>query len=476
MPGGISVIADSSSMASPVDSPRSRTSRSSTIHSRKRSWPHEDEERIRASKRNRQQGLVPQNGAAASQHFPTMMFQTPQYFPPVSQQALPWLPQPDSQFNVALNPASAHIMAPIHGTGLSSQSLGPYQPQHTQPTYAGPVSDQQEWIATIMQGGSHSVPPPNVNTDSFGQLVDIDAIARSDFIYLQHDANHTIGHDSGTQNSVPLTHPTFNQAFNFDQSLGTYQPPQSILPMSIPFTSTIPSGTEMLLETDERCGCGPSCSCEGCGIHFNNVPTRNLVGDLNSILVKDDVFGQHEGQLFSYNQNSTSPNDICREPSTIIGTTPGNLPSPANSLGEDWVSREGVVESDFSVLAGANQPEEHPRLLREYVTVGYSFDTAPAITSEFPDLPAEAENNLRLRELTVDLPAGHPLNSVALFGAPVDEFTGDYFNPIGDYIHPLGNLINQVGDITTPVREVIDLSADENDPVSPMGQSSCCRK
>ncbi|MCJ1381822.1 hypothetical protein MMC17_004933 [Xylographa soralifera] len=498
MPNGVSMVAGSSSMASPVDSPRSGTKRNSASHSRKRSWPHEDEERIRASKRSRQQCLVPKNGTAVAQPFPAMMFQSPQYLPPASQQAWVWPPQPNTQFNVALDPASNHIMDQIHATNLSTQGFSPYQPQHSQPMYSSPVSHQPEWIATTMQDEPCSVPPPHVITDNFAQFDNMNSFPGSDLIYSQHVSHHPIGYNSATQYSIPPAHAVFNQTFSFDQSHNTQQPPQSMLPMPMPFASTILSGSETLLETDERCECGPKCSCEGCGTHFDNVPTRNLVGNLSSILVKDDVIGLYEGQLLDYNQNSTSSNNIFPRSPTIAEATPGNLPSPADSISEDRVLCEGIHELELSEFAGGNRPKKRTRL-PDYVTVGYSLDTVPVAKPGTTDLNAEADGGLFFQSFAAGLPVGEPINSVEMFSAPAEEFIDpleeilnpaeDFMIPVGDFINPLGEPINPTGDFFTPfgdlidpaeefsnpVRKVIDLSADEDDPVSPTSLPSCCR-
>ncbi|MCJ1432765.1 hypothetical protein MMC27_002122 [Xylographa pallens] len=466
MPNGVSMTDGSSSLASPVDSPRPNTNRNSVTHSRKRSWPHDDEERIRASRRSRQQGLVPKHGVPVPQHFPEMIFQPPHYFPPASQQALAWPPQPDTQFNPALNPACSHIMTQVLGASLTTQGFGAFEPQHSQPMYPGPVLDQPEWITTTMQDGPCSVPPPNVMIDGLGQFANMDSISGSDFIYSQHVSDHPIAYESVTQQYSPPTYAEHNQTFTFDQSYSTHQPPQCMLPTSMPFAPTMLSSSETLLQTDERCECGSNCTCVGCGTHFNNGPTRNLIGNLNSILVKDDTAGQYGGQLSNNNQDWTSPNDFCSQPLTSAEATPGNLPSPAISISEDTVLCEGVIESELSAFAGGNQPKEQTCLPRaEYMTVEYSLDTALLAAPEITDLNPSDFDFLH-ESLTADFPVGHPLNSNALFSAPEGEFTGT--GPIGGFINPLDGS-------TIPAREVIHILADEDDSSSPTGLSSCCR-
>ncbi|MCJ1281450.1 hypothetical protein MMC26_000769 [Xylographa opegraphella] len=469
MPNGVPMNAGSSSRTSPVGSPQNNTSRISKTHSRKRSWPHDDEERIRAARRSRQQGPVPRNGVAVAQNSPATMFQTPQYFLP-GQQTLAWSTQLETQFNVALDPASAHIVAQGQGVGLSAQGFATYQPQHHQPTYAGFIFGQPQWDATAAQELPRSGPPPNVVVGNFGQFGDMNALAGADFIYSQHDANHPLGNDSLAQHSVPPTQTIFNQTFNFNQSRITHQSTQSTLPTPTPFASTTLSVSETLLEPDEKCNCGPNCSCVGCGTHFDNAPTRTLVEDLNSILIKDDEVGQHEGHSYNYNQISTSPQGICPESSTITETTPGNLPSPAVSISEDRVLGEGVLESELSEFAGRNEPKEHTRLLPDYMTVQYSLDTASVATPETTDLNPHAEFGIFGESWAQDFP-----------GVSGEYLGGNNTNPISDFFEPMRHGVNtsdlnQGNEYTNPIREVIDLSADEDDPVSPNGPSACCMK
>ena len=467
MPNGITMIDGSSSLASPADSPRPNTNRNSMTHSRKRSWPHDDEERIRAARRGRQQGLIPNHGAPVAQHFPEMIFQSPHYLPPASQHALAWPPQPDTQFNPALDPTRSHIMAQVHDAILATPGFGPFEPQHSQPMYPVPALDQSAWFATTMQDGPCSVPPANVMIDGSGQFANMDSISGSDFIYSQHVSNHPIAFDSVTQQYTPSTHAEFDQTFTFDQSYSMHQPPQVMLPRSMAFASTMPSGSETLLHTDERCECGPNCTCVGCGTHFNNVPTRNLVGNLNSILVNDNTAGQHDGQLSNNDQDWTSPYDICSEPPTIAEATPGNLPSPAVSIGEDRVLCEGVIESELSAFAGGNQPQKQTCLpLAEYMTVEYPLDTALPAAPETTDLNSSDFDFLR-KSPTADFPVGHPFNSIALFREPVREFTGT---------GPIGGFIDTLDGSTTLAREVIHIPDDEDGSSSPAGQSSCCRR
>ncbi|MCJ1289571.1 hypothetical protein MMC34_001104 [Xylographa carneopallida] len=473
MPNGESMHAGSSSMASPVDSPRPSTTRRPATHSRKRSWPHDEEERIRASKRNRQQGLVPRNGALTAQPFPTMMFPQHQYLPPAPQQALAWVPRPNEQFNAALNTASPNVMAQTHSASLSAEGFGSYQPQYPQPMYAGPVSDQSGWMAPTTQNGPCCAVPPNGNFDCFGQSVDTKSLLESDFIFEQNHGAQPLTYDISIQQSMNPTHAAFVQTFNFNSSYSMHQPSQKTLPMSSPFASTMLSSSETSLKTDETCECGPKCSCVACGTHFNNIPTRHLIGDLNSILVKDDVVGQSEDQSF-YNQDSTSPHDFFLGTSETAGTSPGNLPSPANSIGEDKTICMGVVQSEFLEFDGGNQPTNRTDLPTSlnYMTASYSFDPALMTLPDITNLKTDAETDSGQQLFTADLPFLYPLNSTE----PFNVAGGDPTETIGDVINPSVNLNFQIDGWTNPTEAFIDLTADEDDPVSPTAPSSCCRK
>ncbi|MCJ1398110.1 hypothetical protein MMC11_001307 [Xylographa trunciseda] len=400
-------------MESTSNSSRPTNNRKSTSHSRKRSWPLVDEERMRVGKRIRQQGCqVPQAGAAIVQHFPETMFQSPQYFPAAFQQNLAWSPQPNTEFDVPLDPATTYGMANIHTASSSSQTFGPYQPQPSQPVYADPASAQQAWIDTTMQHGAYSMPPSDIHFASFEQFVDLDSPPVSDLIYPQDIPYHPIGYGSITQQSISPSYATFNQTFDPNQSHITQQSHQSIHPSPLLFSSTAPPSSETPLEADERCKCGPDCPCEGCGTHFNNAPTRNLVGDLRGILVQDHVVGQYEDHSLDSNQNLTGTNDIYRRHTTVSQASPGNLPSPVDSINEDKVLCEGVDESELTEFAGAIQSEENSQSPPpHYVTVEYSLSIAAEPTPETTDLDAiysdgNDDGDLFLQSFVIDLPAG----------------------------------------------------------------------
>ncbi|MCJ1389850.1 hypothetical protein MMC18_002707 [Xylographa bjoerkii] len=423
-------VAGSPSLANRFDNPRLRNIRKSATHSRKRSWPHDDEERMRAAARDRKRGFIPGNG---SQQFPQIVSQSPQYMhlPPDSQQTSVWPPQPNAQFNVRLDQASTNVMAQIHNASASAQGSGPYQPQHLQPSYAYPVSDQQELTTTTIQPGNYSVPTSDINFDTFGQFVDMDCYPASGPIHSHHNPDNSIDYGSATQRSIPPLNATFNQTLSSHQLHMTQQPPQGIFPSSPSFASTFTWDMGTLLEAEEKCKCGPNCTCEGCGTHFDNAPTRNLIGDLNSILVEDHAVGQWEHQSLDNNQIWTSSTDICPRLTTTVEASPGNLPSPADSISADTVLGEGVDESELSEFAGGIQSEEHSQLPPSYMTVGYSLDITTVTTQETTDLGAkyfEGGGDLFLETFAMDL-------------------------PVGEFVDPLG--------------VIIDLSVEEDDPGRP---------
>ena len=367
-----------------------------------------------------------------AEHFPQLISQSPPSFPTAPEQDMAWGPDSDVRFSMPLNLASTYVMDQTHPADSSLQGSGLYQSEHTQPLHAGLPLNRLEWTGAPMRYEACFAPPPDAPAHRFGPMFNTMFCPPTHDGFSQHIQVHPISHGSIIHQPVRPLYDAFNQTFSPNQSHTMLQPIQSTRStLSLPASPVI-SGSETLLEADNGCNCGPNCLCEGCVTHFNNTSTRNLVGDLRNILVKDHAVGQYKDQSVDHTQISSSPIDVCPRHTTVAEASPGNLPSPADSISEDRVLCDGVNDSELSEFAGEHKPVEPSQAVLHYLTVEY------------------------------------PLDSTAEMASGSTEFGSEYPQDDNQFLQPFA--------ADPLVGEFIDLLVEPNGPVNPKRPSSCCRK